>query len=200
MTPAERDLLPEMPAHLGPEFLLWLCWREAMDNHAYRLESEDDAQPVTVEVDGGVDLRRPEESSASVSLREVAVVEHPELLASLRAGRLLHRARLKITVDDRVYALTLTGPQLAWSGVSLPKLVKGDDEEALYEEMFLYEDLHRAVRGVFAQFARGRADKDRWSQEGRSIRAWVGEAFERVYHFDEVTGQGRLWGSDPVRA
>ena len=80
--------------------------------------------------------------------------------------------------------------------MKLPKLVKaGDLNEVLYEELFLYEDLHAVFRSVFAEYAGRRVDADRWSQEGNSIRSWLGLAFERVFHFDMKTGQGKLFGA-----
>jgi len=187
----ERDLLPPMPPHVASEFLLWLAYREAMGDEVYTVHDED----CTVLLEEEVELKRPEEDKPSVVLRGVGKAEHPELLASLKAGRVLHRAKLSIRVQERAYRLVLTGPQLQWSGVKLPKIVKsGDLGENLYEELFLYEELHTLVRGVFAQYAARRVDGDRWSQEGNSIRSWLGETFARVFPFDPITGQGRLFG------
>lgn len=187
----DRDLLPPMPPHVASEFLLWLAYREAMGDEVYTVNGED----CTVLLQEEVELKRPEEEKSSVVLRGVGRAEHPELLASLKAGRVLHRAKLSLRVSDREYRLVLTGPQLQWSGVKLPKIVKsGDLGENLYEELYLYEDLHGLVRGVFAQYAERRVDPDRWSQEGSSLRAWLGETFARVFHFDPTTGQGRLFG------
>lgn len=189
--PTDRDLIPPMPPHVASEFLLWIAYREAQGDEVYTLNGED----CTVLLQEEVELKRPEEEKPSVVLRCVGRAEHPELLASLKAGRVLHRAKLSIRVNDREYQLVLTGPQLQWSGVKLPKIVKsGDLGENLYEELFLYEELHGLVRGVFAQYAARRVDPDRWTQEGNSLRAWLGETFARVFHFDPLTGQGRLFG------
>ena len=192
-TPApDRDLIPPMPPHVASEFLLWLAWREALGNNDYRLS---DGNEVFVEVCEEVELKLPEEEKASVVLRNLNSNEHPELLASLRAGRTLHRAKLRVLSGDREYRLTLSGPQLAWSGIKLPKMIKaGDLPEILLDEMFVYEDLHRSVRGVFALYAARRVDLDRWTQEGLSIRSWLGESFARVFAFDPMTGQGSLFG------
>jgi ABC-type multidrug transport system ATPase subunit len=77
------------------------------------------------------------------------------------------------------------------------RIVKsGDLGESLYEELFLYEELHRVVRAIFAQYAARRVDEDRWTQEGNSIRSWLGETFARVFAFDPTTGQGRLFGGE----
>ena len=178
----ERDLLPEMPGHVASEFLLWLCWREAMDHGSYTL---DEDRRVAIEVCEDVELKRPEEEKPSVVLRGLGSCEHPELLASLRVGRVIHRVHLRVRLDDREYQLTLSGPQLAWSGVKLPKLVKtGELGEILYEELFLYEELHAIMRAVFAQYAARRVDADRWSQESGSVQSWLGATFARVFYSD----------------
>ena len=190
----ERDLLPPMPAHVASEFLLWLAYREAQGRGTYTV----DDNPVSVSLQDDVELKSPEEDAPSVVLRGLGSSEHPELLASLRAGRMLYRAKLRVgCTDEREYRLTLTGPTLEWSGVKLPRIVKtGDLGEGLYEELFLYEELHRVVRAIFAQYAARRVDEDRWTQEGNSIRSWLGETFARVFAFDPTTGQGRLFGGE----
>ena len=184
----ERDLLPPMPAHVASEFLLWLAYREAQGRGTYTV----DDNPVSVSLQDDVELKSPEEDAPSVVLRGLGSSEHPELLASLRAGRMLYRAKLRVgCAEDREYRLTLTGPTLEWSGVKLPRIVKtGDLGEGLYEE------LHRVVRAIFAQYAARRVDEDRWTQEGNSMRAWLGETFARVFAFDPTTGQGRLFGGE----
>ena len=189
----ERDLLPPMPAHVASEFLLWLAYREAQGRGTYTV----DDNPVTVSLQDDVELKSPEEDAPSVVLRGLGSSEHPELLASLRAGRMLYRAKLRIgCAEDREYRLTLTGPTLEWGGVKLPRLVKTNDlGESLYEELFLYEELHRVMRAIFAQYAARRVDGDRWTQESHSMRDWLGETYARVFAFNPITGQGLLFGS-----
>jgi hypothetical protein len=195
MTTAEdpRDLLPDMPAHVASEFLLWLWYRETQGNNVYEL---DDGRKACIELQDMIELKRPEEEKASVTLRAVSTGEHPELLASLCAGRVLHRASMAIeTGEDRIYRVTLTGKRLTWSGVKLPTIVKnGDVAEQLYEQIFLYEELHTVLRSVFAQYATRRVSSDRWSQEGNSLRRWLGATFARTFNFDPTTGQGMLFG------
>ncbi|NBP83323.1 hypothetical protein EBU60_05620 [bacterium] len=100
-----------------------------------------------------------------------------------------------VDADDRTFRVTLTGKRLTWSGVKLPTIVKnGDVAEQLYEQIFLYEELHTVLRSVFAQFASRRISEDRWQQEGNSLRRWLGATFARTFHFDPTTGQGMLFG------
>jgi hypothetical protein len=190
-----RDLLPELPDHVASEFLLWLWYRETQGNNVYEM---DDGRKACIELLDMVELKRPEEEKASVTLRAVSTGEHPELLASLCAGRVLHRASMSVEVidaDDRTFRVTLTGKRLTWSGVKLPAIVKtGDMAEQLYEQIFLYEELHTVLRSVFAQFASRRISEDRWQQEGNSLRRWLGATFARTFKFDPTTGQGMLFG------
>jgi hypothetical protein len=123
MPTPDRDLIPPMPPHVASEFLLWLAYREAMGDEVYTVNGE----PCMVLLEEEVELKRPEEEKPSVVLRGVGKAEHPELLASLKAGRVLHRAKLFLHSGDREYRLVLTGPQLQWSGVKLPRVVKGGD-------------------------------------------------------------------------
>ena len=159
----DRDLLPPLPPHVASEFLLWLAFRETQGNEDYTLSN---GSTVTIGVCEDVELKRPEEDKPSVVLRGLDSSAHPELLASLRAGRMLHRAKLSITSGERTYRLTLTGPTLAWSGIKLPRLLKSDEiGKTLHEELFLYEELDQIMRQVFGQYARRRVDAERWTQE-----------------------------------
>jgi hypothetical protein len=179
-----RSVLSDpLPSHVASEFLLWLCHRHAVGANQFEVKGND----CWVEVNGSVDLKRPEDLQPTVSLRGIgdAVSAHPELLASLRAGRHLHRATLQLTVDDRVFRLTLTGSALAWSGVKLPCLVRsGEEEEMVLEQMFLYEELHASLQAVFLEFAQERVDSVGWPLCVHLIRSWLGDSFTQVFRSD----------------
>ena len=71
--------------------------------------------------------------------------------------------------------------------MKLPKLVKtGELGEILYEELFLYEELHAIMRAVFAQYAARRVDAGRWYQESGSVQSWLGATFARVFYADQT--------------
>jgi hypothetical protein len=168
---AHDDATPVLP-HLAAEFLLWLWWSAA--HSGCRADLGPELGPVDFWVDDRLAFRTPDEGRAAAVITGENPAESPEARAAIAGGKVLRELRLCIRRDDKEFAVTLKAPSLDLAQVSLPQVVTGDGEEAVYDRMFLYEELHSLVAGFFHRFATARASAD-WSEiTVPSIRSWVG--------------------------
>lgn len=162
---------PVLP-HLAAEFLLWLWWSAA--HSACRADLGEELGPVDFWVDDRLAFRTPDEGRAAAVITGENPAESPEARAAIAGGKVLRELRLCIRRDEREFAVTIKAPNLDLAQVSLPQVVSGDGEEALYDRMFLYEELHSLVAAFFQRFALARATPAWSDQTVPSIRSWVG--------------------------
>jgi len=165
------DATPVLP-HIAGEFLLWLWWSAAQSG--CRADLGDELGPVDFWVDDRLCFRAPDEGRAAAVITGENPAESPEARAAIAGGKVLRELRLCIRRDEREFAVTLKAPGLDMAQVTLPQVVSGSGEEALYDRMFLYEELHSLVAAFFQRFALARSTAD-WSEiTAPSIRSWVG--------------------------
>lgn len=171
---AVTDGLPT-PPHLAGEFYVWLWWASEQREATFALGG--DHGNVEVWVDERLAFRNPNDTKISA----VMTGENPsatlESRAALLGGKVLQDVRLRIRRDDKEYSVTLKGPEMHLQRVKLPQVVDGGEEGAVYDRMFLYEQLCFIVSALFGEFARERMS-DRWDGEILpSMQDWVqGEA------------------------
>ncbi len=166
------DGTPVLP-HLAAEFLLWLWWSAA--HSGCRADLGPELGSVDFWVDDRLAFRTPDEGRAAAVITGENPAESPEARAAIAGGKVLRELRLCIRRDEREFAVTLKAPNLDMAQVSLPQVVAGGGEDALYDRMFLYEELHSLVAAFFQSFSLARTSGD-WSDlTAPSIRSWVGE-------------------------
>jgi hypothetical protein len=168
----QEESTPVLP-HLAAEFLLWLWWSAA--HSGCRADLGEELGSVDFWVDDRLAFRTPDEGRAAAVITGENPAESPEARAAIAGGKVLRELRLCIRREEREFAVTLKAPNLDLAQVSLPQVVTGDGEEALYDRMFLYEELHSLVAAFFQGFAIARATGDWDDVTAPSIRRWVGE-------------------------
>jgi hypothetical protein len=167
----EAEATPMLP-HLAAEFLLWLWWSAARSG--CRADLGEELGPVDFWVDDRLAFRTPDEGRAAAVITGENPAESPEARAAIAGGKVLRELRLCLRRDEREFAVTLRAPALDLAQISLPQVVAGDGEEALYDRMFLYEELHSLIAAFFGLFAQVRVTPE-WSEVVvPSIRGWVG--------------------------
>lgn len=166
----QEEGTPVLP-HLASEFLLWLWWLAAQTG--CRAHLGDDLGAVDFWVDDRLAFRAPDEGRAAAVLTGENPAESLEARAAVAGGKVLRELRLCIRRDEREFAVTLKAPSLDMAQVSLPQVVAGKGEEALYDRMFLHEELHTLVSAFFLLFASQRASDDWAAAVAPSIRAWI---------------------------
>lgn len=165
-----REATP-IPAHLGSEFLLWLWWSSESSQGRFDLPA-----PVgTVEawVDDRLAFRLPADVKVTAVLTGENPAAAPEARAALAGGKVLQDLRLRLKRDEREYAFTLRGPALDVAGLKLPQVLSDRPEEAVADRMFLVEELHLVLRGLFARFAAARAGAGWRTETLPALQAWL---------------------------
>lgn len=165
-----EEASPVLP-HLASDFLLWVWWTAEQQGGSFDLG--EDLGAVDCWVDSRLAFRTPDEGKAMAVLTGENPADTPEARAAVAGGKVLRELRLGMRREDREFGLTLRAPHLDLAAVRLPQVVQGEGEEALYDRMFLYEELHNILVALFQRFAEARADA-RWAGAvAPAIRAWV---------------------------
>jgi len=163
------DPLPLLP-HLTPEFLTWLWFASERDLGTFPLGEG-------AEVHAWVDDRLSFRTADDDRPRAVLTGENPaaslEARAALAGGKLVRDLRLGLRREDREYALVIRGSNLDLAGARLPGMFKGTEDEALFDRMFLLEELRGLIRTLFVRFAEERTALTWQTETLPAMQAWV---------------------------
>jgi hypothetical protein len=155
--------------HIASEFYVWLWWASEQQESRFELA---ELGRIEVWVDERLAFRSPNPSEkVSAVMTGMNPSAFLESRAALAGGKVLQDVRVAIRRDDREFAVTLKGPAMEFQGVKLPQAVSGD--EAIYDRMFLYEELAFLVAGLFRQFSEDRTSARWQAQLLPAIAAWV---------------------------
>jgi hypothetical protein len=166
-----HDPTPVVP-HLAAEFYLWLWWRSELDGGTFDLG--EPVGRIEAWVDDRLAFRIPGEKKVTAVLTGDRASEALEARAAVYGGKVLQELRLFIRRDDREFKVTLKGPEVHLTRASLPQQLQEAEDEAIYDRIFLYDELHFIIAGLFRAFA-ARRTTDAWAREDvPAIRAWVG--------------------------
>ncbi|MEW6268162.1 MAG: hypothetical protein AB1689_02550 [Thermodesulfobacteriota bacterium] len=175
----------EKKRFLGREFLTWLLWR--LEEEGGRLAIGGDV--VELALGDRLVLQEQGERNAKLTLVDEGDMRS-ELGAGLRRGKLVDRARLSVTLQERTWQLTLDGGLLTYDSLRCPPLGDrdaglADDPRALYEnDLFLrladVEHVVQLLDRLFAAFCELRASS-RWETDTvPRLRSWVAELDSRM--------------------
>jgi hypothetical protein len=169
---SEEEELPGAPPHVASEFYLWLWYRSEIGRG--HLDFEGEGGSVDFWVDDRISFRAVGEERVSAVLTGENPSTTLEARAALAGGKVLRDIKLALRRADREYTVTLKGSRVEIAAAKLPTLVKGGDvAEALYERMFLYEELNFVLAGLFRAFAEERAAEAWRDQTVPDLRRWA---------------------------
>ncbi len=168
----------EAKRFLGREFLTWLVYR--LEEDGGRLEVDGDL--VELALGDRVVLEERGERKARLTLFDEGDMS-AELGAGLRHGKLMDRARISVTRNERRWEMTLDGGLLTYDSLRCPPLGdrdsgSHDDPRAAFEnDLFLrladVEDVIGVLDRLFASFCATRVSP-RWSSDTLpALRAWI---------------------------
>jgi hypothetical protein len=168
----EDESLPGAPPHVAAEFYLWLWYRS--ETGAGHVDFADEGGSVDFWVDDRITFRAAGEDRVSAVLTGDNPSTTPEARAALAGGKVLRDLKLALRRGENEYQVILRGPRIELSGAKLPGLMKNADEaELVYERMFLYEELHFVLTGLFRAFAEVRAAEDWRTRTLQDLRRWA---------------------------
>jgi len=159
---------------LGQEFLTWLWWISEEEGQIDLI----DGTSLEIMLADRMSLRPVAGADgARVSLRgkeaRLAEARH-----ALRAGKLVDRLRLGLTIDGEDYWLTLDATELAIGALRTPAMApaeggrEGRDALTL-ERIALIETAVRALDGLYRQYLAGRMATATGGEDWERMRAWA---------------------------
>ena len=161
---------PALP-HLAGEFLLWLWWTS--ERQSGHLDLGEPLGATDLWMDTRLAFRAPGEGKAAAVLTGENPSTALEARAALVGGKVVQEVRMGLRHEEKEFFVTLKSPNLDLAGVKLPQVVKGTGEEALYDRMFLYEELVALIWALFGRFAQIRADSAWQERILPELETWV---------------------------
>ncbi len=154
----KRQEEPASLHFLGPEFLLWLCWRSTEDTYYYI--KEHGLENVDLVLEEQITLESLTGEGYRETITTQAVAEHDDVRASLRVGRIPIAARVKAWRGSAEWRFVLTAHPIAIRSVQLPAGEKnGNDEDVAHLRIAALEEIERIMRAIFAVFLVERTNK-----------------------------------------
>lgn len=159
--------------YLGREFLTWLWFATERDNGRVEVEGQG---AVGVEFCDRLTLGSDGEDAETSVVKAMAPLETEEARTSLRSGKKVDQAFLKLMVGEREYQLTLLAANYTFCNVKLPSTLGSDDSQVARERLFLLNELESIVDGLYLTFMLLRRDPEAWATVRDEMGAWVRQA------------------------
>jgi hypothetical protein len=160
-------------ASISCDFLTWLWFTTEKEMGSIDLGAPHGR------VDFWVDERLAFRNQADDKPIAVMTGENPstslEARAALAGGKVLRDLRIGLRVEEREYTVTLRGPLLDFASAKVPPDEAGGDE-AIYDRMYFYEELHGLVRGLFTTFSNQRTSPEWGGSILPAMRSWINGA------------------------
>jgi recombination associated protein RdgC len=162
----------QQKSFLGAEFGTWLWFRSETNKGAVDLGSGKTCQ---VEFETDLVLTSDYGEATASALSGDAPTLSPEAAAALAAGKKVKRAKIRVTLDNLTWPLTLNAQNFDWGGLRIDVPPSLPFEEALPLRLKSLEEFHRVFDLLYSQFLDLRLDPDRWKAEEKRMRQWVAD-------------------------
>ena len=87
-------------------------------------------------------------------------------------GKRVAKAKLRLVKIEREWVFTVEASSFRLSGVKTPALLTREDDEPLFERLYLIDELERALFGIYRLFLQERLDAD-WEKQRVEIAEWI---------------------------
>jgi recombination associated protein RdgC len=169
------DVLDRMNAteFLGREFLTWLWCRSELQGGVFQVEGAGD---VPLWIEGKVTLRSDEEGAGETVTCTGESSGFREARVALRAGKKVSQARLRLTLGDEEWTLTLDARTWDVRGMKGPKTLHDarEDPEGFFLERFgLIERVAGVLDRLLIAFVRLRASEAWHREELPAMARWI---------------------------
>ncbi len=153
---------------LGQEFLLWLWYRDDIDDGVHPLVDER----VELHFDDRLELLGQLAEAEVSALRGGAPSQSPEAHKALQLGKRVGKARLRLAIGEREWVFGVDTETFRFAGIKTPTVLSREDDEPFLERMYLIEELDRTWTALYGRFLTLRLSDD-WEAERSAIAAWI---------------------------
>lgn len=164
------EATPIVP-HQASEFYVWLWWFSEENDGLFPLGA--DVGDVEVWIDERLAFRSPAETKVTAVMTGDNPSDTLEARAALAGGKVLQELRIGIRREDREYLVTLKGPAIEISRAKLPSLDGANDDGAVFDRMFCYQELAMLVGALFQKFCEARIDASWGGEVVPAVREWT---------------------------
>lgn len=157
---------------LGPEFLLWLWYRSDVSDGVHTVHDEH----IELHFDDQLKLEAHLAEAEQSALKGGAPAHSPEAHQALQVGKRVAKAKLRLVKVEREWLFTIDAQTFRLSGVKTPALLTREDDEPLFERLYLIEELEKALFGLYRTFLELRLGAG-WASEHAAMRDWIAQPF-----------------------
>ncbi len=169
----ERDAAREQYVRgrtwLGRELLTWLLWR----SEAGEPLVEVDGEGVVVLFTGKVLLRGLAGDVTELAAKGTQAPYSAQVRQALGAGLLVHQARLRLTVGEQAWEVTLDAEFLDLRAARIPALLTEEADDQLVERLDLVARLGRMVDALVGAFLAARGARTWGTKTVPALQAWM---------------------------
>jgi hypothetical protein len=156
------DMLNEIQdkAFLGQEFLAWLLLTSMKDGPAFNLPG---IEPFEIHFDRQITLEGEDTGARKIAVTGSTLYIAPEVIASLRTGKLVSKAKLRFMWREATWDATINGATFDVSAVRVPVPNIPEVEEQFLMRLRELEAFMDFLMKVFHHFLSLRFDKKKWN-------------------------------------
>ncbi len=154
---------------LGRELLTWLLWRSESTDAVTRF---NDAE-LSILFVNRISLRGLHGELTELSAKGTLAPYSEEVRHALERGLLVHSARLRLTVGERTWEVTLDAEHLDLRAARLPELLTEEEDDRLTERLDLADQLSEMVDALVKAFMAVRSSPAWGTQEIPEMKRWM---------------------------
>lgn len=162
----------EATRFLGREFILWLWYISEMQNGIIQLPRSD--EEIELFFDDKLVLEPLYGQGSRHMLSGMEPSTAPEAALALQMDKFPSEAKIKIVQESRAWSFTLRGDDLLPRSLKIPEVLSAQDDDRLYERLYLLEEVERILLELFGLFVETRIDEE-WAARQQEIAAWIAE-------------------------
>jgi len=162
----------EKTQFLGREFLLWLWYTSEEQEGIFQLTDSD--EEVELFIDDRLLLEPLYGQGNRHLLSGLEPATAPEAALALQTNKLPTEAKIKVIQEARAWSFTLKGDDLLPRSLKIPEVLSAQDDDRLYERLYLLEEIERILAALFSLFLDTRLDES-WPDTQQSIQSWIEE-------------------------
>ena len=160
----------ERTRHFGELFLIWLWYHSTVDDTLFTLS---DGSTLALSIDNQMTLEAKLAEAEKTILSGGAPADSTEAYESLRQGKIVSQAKIRIQRDEKEWVFVFIASQMAITSLKIPALMTKKDDEKIYERQALIEEINGLMQGLYEKFLSVRLDKKAWKIEDRKICEWI---------------------------